>query len=65
MDVRRLSAKSQQYMLNLARMRLALLDVISNQKANQDADQVFHVRRLLLTPPNSNTVCYRNARRMR
>jgi hypothetical protein len=50
MDVRRLSAKSQQYMLNLARMRLALLDVISNQKANQDADQVFHVRRLLLAP---------------
>ena len=37
-------------MINLARMRLALLDVISNQQANQDAYQVFHAVANLLAP---------------
>jgi len=50
----RLIAKPQQYPGHLARMRLAVLDVTSDQKANHDTDQVFHVRRRI-GPPNSNT----------
>jgi hypothetical protein len=40
-------------MINLARMRLTLLDVISNQQANQDAYQVFHARRQSVGPPTA------------
>jgi len=40
-----LLTKSQQNLVDLAGMRFAFFDVTSDQKANHDTDQVFHLRR--------------------